>query len=520
MPRLPQENKKTYFPQQNYVSSFQVFWDMAVHDGFVQIDGAQSPFSRLPFNSDSVKPIIKADQNPAGTLSLVLYPKVGMLDGSHASNPWLHELPDPITKVTWDNYARLAPATAKKLGVTDGDVVMISSGGAGSIELPALVQPGVHEDVVAVALGYGRDCSSRFANIGPEWIHGKSCVGENGLVGKNAAPLLRIEDGAIRYEGSKVTVENTGRKQTLAFTQTYHSIDVPKKLLPPGARRRPIVQETTLQAYANDRGAGAPVHHPLPEGSEKLWAEDHKYTGHHWGMAIDLSACTGCSACVISCQAENNIPVVGKDEVRRRRDMHWMRIDRYYAHHGDSVDVIHQPMLCQHCDNAPCETVCPVIATAHSAEGLNEQIYNRCVGTRYCANNCPYKVRRFNWFNYNLGDAQKMALNPDITIRSRGVMEKCTFCVQRIHEAKIEARRKGEKLKEEDLKTACQQSCPANAIHFGDLGDSGSDVSRLIREKRSFRLREEYGTGPGVYYVGRAPLAAGSRQIEQVGGSA
>ena len=233
-----------------------------------------------------------------------------------------------------------------------------------------------------------------------------------------------------------------------------------------------------------------------------MWPNEHVYNGHHWGMVIDLTACTGCSACVVACQVENNIPVVGKDEVRRNREMHWLRIDRYYDETGPDVTVLHQPMMCQHCGNAPCETVCPVIATAHDSEGLNQQAYNRCVGTRYCSNNCPYKVRHFNWFNYKRGgELERMVLNPDVTVRERGVMEKCSMCVQRIQAAKLDARRRGGAFADGDAKTACQQSCPADAITFGDMNDRTSKLYTTMRDARYFRVLEETGVRPSVGYL-------------------
>ena len=417
-------------------------------------------------------------QQPTG-FTLVLYPSIAMIEGRQAYNPWLHELPDPITKITWDNYASISPATATSLGVSDGDVVRVEN-----IELPVLVQPGQHDRVIAVALGYGRKASERFAALGPRWLDHRPTVNEKGRVGENASPLLAFHDGLLRYERADVKIARTGRRVDLALTQTHHTLSVDGVV-------RPIVQETT---------PGEPAE--PPERREELWPEDHAYKGHRWGMAVDLNACTGCSACVVACQVENNTPVVGKDEVRRRREMHWIRIDRYYSGPPDNVEVAHQPMMCQQCDHAPCETVCPTLATVHSDEGLNQQVYNRCVGTRYCANNCPYKTRRFNWFNYPREDRlANLVLNPDVTVRTRGIMEKCTFCVQRIQEAKIEAKVLGAPVKDGDIRTACEQACPAGAIVFGDLNDPNSHVARLARDARQYRVLEDLNVGPAVHYL-------------------
>lgn len=486
--------------------NFDTFWDRAVHDGFVEVAApaafalrASAPKAAQAFSPMPIAPPA-ATTAPQGTLALVLYPKVGMLDGRGGLNPWLHELPDPISKATWDNYACLSPATAAGLDVRDGDVVRIEAGEAGSLELPVLLQPGQHVGVVAVALGYGRLGSERFANVGPRWFQARPTVGDDGRVGRNAAPLATIAGGEWRYSGAPVRVTRTGRHRALAQTQSHHEIAVPARLAPPGGAHRPIVQETTLPAFLEDPAAGS---HGHGEAAEDLWPPDHNYTGRHWRMVIDLTACTGCSACVIACQAENNVPVVGRDEVLRHREMHWMRIDRYYADGADGgIDVVHQPMLCQHCENASCETVCPVLATVHSEEGLNQQVYNRCVGTRYCANNCAYKVRRFNWFDYPREDRlQNLVLNPDVVVRSRGVMEKCSMCVQRIQDAKVEARRQGTPLADGTIETACQQSCPAKAITFGDGNDPESRVARLTRDRRHFRVLEELNVKPSVGYL-------------------
>jgi Fe-S-cluster-containing dehydrogenase component len=314
-----------------------------------------------------------------------------------------------------------------------------------------------------------------------------------------------------------VNVAATGKKHPLASTQTYHKLTVPENLAPPGAERRPIVQETSFAEFKKNPHAGQIKHHDF--GPEKLYPDDHPMDGHHWAMAVDLTACTGCSACVIACQAENNVVVVGKDEVRRRRDMHWMRIDRYYSGEGDDVDVVHQPMMCQHCDNASCENVCPVLATVHTSEGLNAQVYNRCVGTRYCANNCAYKVRRFNWFYYERDDElANMALNPDVAVRSRGVMEKCSFCVQRIENARIESKRLGVPISDEAVQTACQQSCPAGAIVFGDINNPESRVSRMLHENpRAFRVLEEIDVDPSVHYLTQVRNSAAENGKEENG---
>ncbi len=483
------------FARQSRESSFEKFWDAAVYNGFVELDTV--PVKSRSFDFTALQSM------PNGTpendqFVLALYPTVAIGDGRHAYNPFLQELPDPVSKVTWDNYASISPAAAKKLGVGQGDTVRIEASGARqALFLPIYIQPGQHDRVIAVAVGYGSVMSRRFANVGPQWLEGKPSVGEDGLVGVNAAPLLRLQGGALHYTRA-VKVTHGERRYELAVTQDHHTLSIANPLA--GTHEpRTIVQETTLAAFAKDTSAGAPDER---KETAQLWPADHPYTGHRWGMAIDLTACTGCSACIVACNAENNVPVVGRDEVRRRREMHWLRIDRYYSEReGGEVLAVHQPMMCQQCENASCETVCPVLATVHSEEGLNEQVYNRCVGTRYCANNCAYKTRRFNWFTYGHDDKlQNLALNPDVTVRTRGIMEKCTFCVQRIQEAKIEAKRTGAALADGAIQTACQQSCPAGAIVFGDINDPNSRVSKLAAGGRSYKVLEELNVRPSVAY--------------------
>lgn len=491
---------ETVFTRQSDSASFDAFWDKSVHDGHALVTAPAQALA--PFDPVSISKVPAAAPASAQSPCIELYPKAGLLDGRHAHNPWLQEMPDPISKITWDNYVAISPATAEAMKIAEGDVVRVAAKGAGgadvSIELPAQVQPGQHDGVLAIALGYGRMGTDRFEKVGPQWLEGRPTVAKGSTVGRNAAIFKTYDGACIADVAYGATITKTGARYQLAATQTHHTLTVPKHLAGSHPEPRPIVQEATLAALAADPHAGAAHVH---EG-HGLWPEDHKYTGARWGMAIDLTKCTGCSACVVSCQAENNVPVVGKDEVMRRREMHWIRIDRYYAEHEGGVDVAFQPMMCQHCGNAPCETVCPVLATVHSSEGLNQQVYNRCVGTRYCANNCPYKARRFNWFDYPHEDRlQNMVLNPDITIRTRGIMEKCSFCVQRIQEAKAEAKQRGEAVKDGEIQPACAQSCPAQAIVFGDMNDAKSAVSMARSNSRHYRVLAEINVEPSVGYL-------------------
>ena len=483
--------------------SFEVWWHQILHEGLVRLPGIEK--ESPTFRPEAALAVLKQKSAPPSDgYMLRVYAKVGFGDGRHAYNPWLQELPDPISKVTWDNYACLSPAAAKRLGVGQGDVLRLEftddQGEAHTVELPALLQPGQHDRVIAIALGYGGEVTRRFAEVGPDWIGKRPTVNKEGMVGVRVADALGLREGILQYDRPLVKVSKTGAKALLACTQLHHSLTVPKHLAPAQGETRPIIQETTLAAWQKDPGSGK-ERVELPE-KDLYPPEDHPYTGHRWGMAIDLTLCTGCSACVVACQAENNIPVVGKDEVYRQREMHWLRIDRYYSGESEDVDVAYMPMLCQHCTHASCENVCPVLATVHTEEGLNAQVYNRCVGTRYCANNCAYKVRRFNWFQYRHDDpVENLVLNPDVTVRSRGVMEKCSFCIQRIQEAKIEAKRRGTPLADGVIQPACQQSCPAGAIVFGDLNDPNSRVSALAKSGRAYRVLEELNTQPAVTYL-------------------
>ncbi|MBE5321282.1 TAT-variant-translocated molybdopterin oxidoreductase [Pedobacter sp. MR2016-19] len=428
-------------------------------------------------------------------IELQVYENVPMRDGKNANNAFLQELPDPVSKVTWDNFVALAPKTAEKLKVKEFDVVSVKGSNGYSVDLPVLIQPGQAQGTASIAVGYGRTKVGKAGND----------------VGKNAFPFVSFVNGTMQY-ATNVTITPTGGYYELAQTQTHHSFE-----------GRAVIKEATFKEYLKNPGAGN------EKGEHKdydLW-DQYEKPGNNWVMAIDLNACTGCGSCIVACNVENNIPVVGRDEVRRRREMHWIRIDRYYSYETkdgdvtkekeiakledlDHVSVVHQPMLCQHCDHAPCETVCPVLATVHSSDGLNHMAYNRCVGTRYCANNCPYKVRRFNWFNY-WNDSRfdnylnneftQLVLNPDVTTRSRGVMEKCSMCIQRIQGGKLKAKLEKRPLKDGDIKMACQEACSANAIVFGDANDPNSEVSKALRSERIYYVLEEINVKPGIGYM-------------------
>jgi molybdopterin-containing oxidoreductase family iron-sulfur binding subunit len=462
-----------FYPKTDKFVSFTDFWNTCKRDGTIEL-----PFECKMPAGEFVEQTLKAEK-PGNNVEVILYQKMSIGTGKYANNPWLQEMPDPITKSTWDNYAGVSPKLAEKLNLEHEDVVKIN----GNIELPVLIRPGLPDNTVAIALGYGRKNAGK--------------AGDN--IGKNAYPLMNLENGYNNLGGSSVKIEKIeNKKYELALTQMHHTME-----------GRPIVRETTLPDYIKNPASGNEKHKLDDKNNVSLY-QSIEFDGIQWGMSIDLNVCTGCSNCVISCQAENNVAVVGKEQVRRRRIMHWMRIDRYYSEDFENPEVFHMPVMCQHCDNAPCENVCPVAATNHSNEGLNQMAYNRCIGTRYCINNCPYKVRRFNWyeyvnnnnFDYNMNsELGKLVLNPDVTVRQRGVVEKCSLCVQRIQEKKLLAKMESRELRDGEIQVACQQSCPTDAIQFGNLLDKNSKVSTINEEKRMYHLLEELHTLPSASYL-------------------
>ncbi len=468
--------KETVYRESSAAGTFEQFWDGALRTGVIQVRSSQKASSRT-FKTSSLSVLPKYTPVGKEEIYLALYAKVSMQDGRNANNAWLQEMPDPISSITWDNYLNVAPSTAKKLGVKEDDVVELKSGSV-SVQLPVHVQPGLSSQVVCAAVGYGRRAVGKVGN----------------QAGVDVFPLVQKEGEKLVYSGQPVTIKKTGKFYRLAATQWHTATE-----------NRPIINDITLAQFRKDPGAVAHVDpHLKLETVPSLWPA-HEYKGYRWGMGIDLNSCTGCGACMVACQAENNVPVVGRDQVRVSRQMHWLRIDRYYSGTPENPDVIFQPMLCQHCENAPCETVCPVLATVHDDEGLNVQVYNRCVGTRYCQNNCPYKVRRFNFFDHwkSYEGPMNMVWNPDVTVRSRGIMEKCTFCVQRIRDAKEHAKDAGERVKDGAFQTACQQTCPSNAIVFGDLNDPESRVAKMAKTPQAFRVLEVLNTRPAISYTSK-----------------
>ncbi|MCB0398217.1 MAG: 4Fe-4S dicluster domain-containing protein, partial [Winogradskyella sp.] len=459
-------------------------------------------------------------------MELSLYTKTGMGDGQQANNPWLQEFPDPITRTTWDNYLTVSRADAEQLGLVNenvangglnGSYAKVTVNGVTVENVPVLIQPGQAKGSVGLAFGYGRTSSA---------------LKDEMKTGVNAYPLYQNFNSV-----QEVTVEKASGMHEFACVQLHNTL----------MGRGDIIKETTLEIFntkdkhywnAVPEVSLNHVETPVTSPDVDLWDEFDRSIGHHFNLSIDLNACTGCGACVIACHAENNVPVVGKSEMRRSRDMHWLRIDRYYSSQdtfegdndkkdnisglnsslsefgemespADNPQVAFQPVMCQHCNHAPCETVCPVAATAHGRQGQNHMAYNRCVGTRYCANNCPYKVRRFNWFLYNQNDEfdyymnddlGRMVLNPDVTVRSRGVMEKCSMCIQKTQKTILDAKREGRPVKDGEFQTACSAACGNGAMVFGDINDKDSKIAELKEDKRAYHLLEHVGVKPNVVY--------------------
>ncbi|WP_276502484.1 TAT-variant-translocated molybdopterin oxidoreductase [Terrimonas pollutisoli] len=516
----------TYF--KNYwtakLGSLDAF-DKALQDGIIETAPAAAGTGSYGGGAVASAASAIAAAKKGGKDEVVLYQKVSIGTGAGSANPWLQELPDPISKATWDNYALISMAKANELGIKlDNDyeyypqkpVIKLTIGNK-EVELPILVIPGMNANTIAVAVGYGRNDGL-----------GKTAAG----VGKNVYPFASFNGTTIDYFAPNVTVTDQKKKQKIAQTQIHNSYE----------GRVEVVRETTLATFKKNPNEISDFRNDLKEKYAKNSGDYrkeatlygvHEQPGIKWGMTVDMNACYGCGACVVACHTENNVPVVGKSEVLRYHDMHWLRIDRYFVSDEKNPDdlkgVVFQPMMCQHCDNAPCENVCPVAATNHSAEGINQMAYNRCIGTRYCANNCPFKVRRFNWADYMSADSfpdnmdqqlvgkldpvvhqmndelTRMVLNPDVTVRSRGVMEKCSFCIQRTQAAKLTAKKEGRVLADGDAKTACQQACAGDAIVFGNVHDSQSQVSKIRHDnpQRSFYVLEQLHVLPNVTYLAK-----------------
>lgn len=482
-------------------------WNKSLHDGVFIMKDKEPNLKQIP---ELDKNILSLTNNTTG-LELVIYEKIGIGDGTQANNPWLQEFPDPITRVCWDNYITISATNADELnlknwnvsnGAMNGSLVNIETDHNTIKNVPVIIQPGQAYNTIGISVGYGR----------------KRCGKAGNDLGVNSYPLLNTKI---------VNITKAEGEHEFASIQLHHTM-----------MGRDIVKETSLSEYIKNPSAGnhRDTYHTfkgdLPSDKLSLYDQHDLETGHFWNLSIDLTSCTGCGECVIACQAENNIPVVGKEEMRKSRDMHWMRIDRYYSTDmtkeiaskndissiemykdmevpSENPEVVFQPVMCQHCNNAPCENVCPVAATTHSNEGLNQMTYNRCVGTRYCANNCPYKVRRFNWFQYsdndkfdfNMNDDYgKMVLNPDVVVRSRGVIEKCSMCIQKIQELKLNAKKSGKPIKDEDAQTACASSCSTNAIVFGDVNNKESEVYKLKNDERAYDLLDHLNVNPSVFY--------------------
>ncbi len=465
--------------RQNWMSiikekDFETEWRQILHDGLLKNSQTQSV---IPIEDNQLftylanhrlSPSIEKTQN----LEIVFCASPNIFDGRYSNNGWLQELPDPITKLTWDNPILLSPKTAENLSLQNQDMTNLQYKNQ-SLEMPVWIVPGIADNSAVVYLGYSRKSSGRVGND----------VGFD---------TYRLRNSSAPDFDSGLTIKKTGSTYLLASAQNHDSME-----------GRPIIREATLDYY-RDNPNFAPEMVETPP-LQSLWKEHEYKEGYQWGMAIDLNICIGCNACTTACQSENNIPIVGKEQISRNRKMHWIRIDRYFSGDPESPEMLHQPVPCQHCENAPCEEVCPVAATTHDKEGLNVMVYNRCVGTRYCSNNCPYKVRRFNFFNFtkSMPEIEKMAQNPDVTVRSRGIMEKCTYCIQRISRAKIDAKKEERVIADGEIVTACQQACPTQAIIFGNINDPASGVLALKKQNRNYGMLEEFNTRPRTSYLAK-----------------
>lgn len=532
---LKQQWKEKIFPLQSKYMSFQTFWDMALFDGFVTVS---LEARELTYSLDVTSLEGKINRISNSELEILFYESLGVGNGNYANNPWLQEMPDPVTRVVWDNVLHIPLKWNgrnkfeyfKDLS-EDGLIVKVAVNET-AIEVPIVRQFGQMAGTVACALGYGRS------------ISGKAAAG----VGSNCYPMLTgvDDDGNIQYFSVDPEVSGEiGKDKRFASVQHHHTMGVTgtdeteggatinvdeKSVMTLGSGYQGSLTKRSVFRHSNASDLTESIEHLVHERAHHQYLNDQSIypdrtefygMGHHWGLSVDLSACIGCAACQVACVAENNVPIVGKTEVNRHHEMTWMRIDRYYYGDAESPNVVYQPMMCQHCDNAPCENVCPVAATNHSSEGLNQMAYNRCVGTRYCANNCPYKVRRFNWLDYNAADLfpsnendpfdestpyyadnlTRMVLNPDVTVRARGVIEKCSMCVQRIQEGKLTAKRENRKLKDGDIKTACQTACPTGAIVFGDMNDKDAELNEKLHDPKSYIALEETNVRSSVGYM-------------------
>lgn len=456
---------RSFWRGQRFTGDFETFWRTSLDHGVI----SASEFPARNFRVQSREIAALPSSAPAAGMDLQIRPDPCIGDGRYANNGWLQELPKPLTTITWDNAVLVGPALAERLALQNEEVVEIAHEGR-TISGPVWILPGHPDQSVTVHLGYGRRRAGRVGS-------------------KRGFDVYPLRTSANPWSAQGISIRKTGDRARLAVTQHHHSME-----------GRHLVRSAPLTEFLANPGF-ATEHEPASQPS--LYA-DKEYDGYAWGMSIDLTACTGCNACIVACQSENNIPIVGKDQVLAGREMHWIRVDRYFKGSLDDPEIVFQPVTCMHCENAPCEVVCPVAATVHDSEGLNVMVYNRCIGTRYCSNNCPYKVRRFNFLQYSSDDPTvAMQKNPEVTVRSRGVMEKCSYCVQRISAARIEAKKEGRAIRDGEVTTACQGACPSQAIVFGNINDPASHIAKSKAEPLDYHLLGELNTKPRTSYLAR-----------------